>query len=215
LPAGRREDGRNPAEARTRGRTAACPKRRGELAERIDPEVGPRRFRPARMQDPPRSPAREHAEHPRFPGRQHVVVEEIADVGRLLGRDERPPLVLTARIPPRRCPPIQEAPMVKVHIWLRRKEDTTPEEFAEYWLSTHSAIARDGYENLRGYVVSIVTRVPDGQEAPYDGVAELSWEDRDGFSADMKSEAARRSTEDLKNFTRDVGLLFVEQTVVK
>jgi uncharacterized protein (TIGR02118 family) len=205
------------------------------------------------MRDPPRCPAHEHAEHPRFPGRQHGVVEAIADVGRLLGRDagpagellgelprrrlalgvhrgtedvsprskntarsdEPPPSFLTARIPPRRCPPIQEAPMVKVHIWLRRKEDTTLEEFAEYWLSTHSAIARDGYENLRGYVVNIVRRVPDGQEAPYDGVAELSWEDRDGFSADMKSDAARRSTEDLKNFTRDVGLLFVEQTVVK
>jgi hypothetical protein len=63
--------------------------------------------------------------------------------------------------------------------------------------------------------VNLVTRVPEGQEAPYDGVAELTWDDRDGFKADMQSEAAARGTEDLKEFAGAFGLLYVEQAAVK
>ena len=105
--------------------------------------------------------------------------------------------------------------MVRVHIWLRRREDLSEEDFRAYWVNKHAPIARDGYQFLTGYVVNAVTRVPQGQEQPYDGVAELTWEDREGFSADMKSEAAKRATDDLANFTSAGGLLFVEQTIVK
>lgn len=105
--------------------------------------------------------------------------------------------------------------MVRVQIWLRKKEGLSSEEFRDYWLGTHAPIAGQGYENLEGYVVNVVTRVPEGQEAPYDGLAELTWKDREGFKADMASEAARRSTEDLSNFTSAFGLLFVEGVTVK
>ena len=105
--------------------------------------------------------------------------------------------------------------MVRVHIWLRRKHGLSPEEFRDYWLTKHARIAGDGYEHLKGYEVNLVTRVPEGQEAPYDGVAVLTWEDRDGFKADMGSQVAKTSTEDLANFTSAFGLLFVEPTVVK
>jgi uncharacterized protein (TIGR02118 family) len=105
--------------------------------------------------------------------------------------------------------------MVRVHIWIRRKDGMTAEEFGKRWLDEHAPIARDGYANLKSYVVNLVTRVPEGQEAPYDGVAELTWDDREGFSADMKSEAAARGTEDLKHFAASFGLLFIEQSVVK
>lgn len=105
--------------------------------------------------------------------------------------------------------------MVRAHIWLRKKDGMSPEEFRGYWLNNHAPIARDGYDNLSGYVVNLVTRVPEGQEAPYDGVAELTWEDRDGMKADFATEASKRSTEDLENFTDAFGLLFVEEIVVK
>ena len=105
--------------------------------------------------------------------------------------------------------------MVRVHIWLRKKEGMSAEEFRDYWMTKHAPIAGEGYEHLQGYEVEVVTRVPEGQEAPYDGVAVLTWEDRDGFKADMASEVAKRSTEDLANFTGAFGLLFVEHAVVK
>lgn len=105
--------------------------------------------------------------------------------------------------------------MVRVHIWVRRKEGMSAEDFRDHWLNRHAPIARDGYEHLTGYVVNLVTRVPEGQEAPYDGVAELTWPDREGFSADMRSEAAKRATDDLSSFAGGFGLLFVDQVVVK
>jgi uncharacterized protein (TIGR02118 family) len=105
--------------------------------------------------------------------------------------------------------------MIRVQIWARKKDGMSGDEFRDYWLNRHAPIARDGYEYLEGYVVDLVTRVPDGQRAPYDGVAELTWQEREGFSADMKSEAAKRATEDLSKFADAYGLLFVEQTVVK
>jgi uncharacterized protein (TIGR02118 family) len=105
--------------------------------------------------------------------------------------------------------------MVRVHIWLRKKEDMSSEEFRDYWLTKHAPIAGEGYEQLQGYEVDVVTRVPEGQTAPYDGVAVLTWEDRDGFKVDMQSDVAKRSTDDLANFTSGFGLLFVEHAVVK
>jgi uncharacterized protein (TIGR02118 family) len=105
--------------------------------------------------------------------------------------------------------------MVRAHIWLRKKEGMSAEEFSEYWLTKHAPIARDGYEHLQGYRVELVTRVPEGQRAPYDGLAILTWEDRDGFKADMASDPAKRSTEDLGTFTDSFGLLFVEEHIVK
>jgi uncharacterized protein (TIGR02118 family) len=105
--------------------------------------------------------------------------------------------------------------MFRVHIWLRKKDGMPAEEFQRYWMEEHAPIARDGYSGLKGYVVNLVTRVPEGQEAPYDGVAELWWDSRDDFSTDMKSEAAARATEDLRGFTSGFGLLFVERSSVK
>lgn len=105
--------------------------------------------------------------------------------------------------------------MVRVHIWLRRKEGMSTEEFRDYWLEQHAPIARDGFEHLTGYQVRLVTRVPKGQESPYDGVAELTFDDREGFSADMRSAANARATEDLANFTSAAGLLFVDAETVK
>jgi uncharacterized protein (TIGR02118 family) len=104
---------------------------------------------------------------------------------------------------------------MKVHIWLRKKDDLSDDEFRDHWLTKHAPIAGEGYEHLAGYTVHLVTRVPEGQERLYDGVATLEWPDRDGFKADMASDVAKRSTDDLASFTSAFGLLFVEEHTVK
>jgi uncharacterized protein (TIGR02118 family) len=104
---------------------------------------------------------------------------------------------------------------MKVHIWLRKKEGMSDEEFRAYWLTKHAPIAGEGYEHLTGYTVHLVTRVPEGQERPYDGVAVLEWADRDGFKADMASDVAKTSTDDLATFTSAFGLLFIDEENVK
>jgi uncharacterized protein (TIGR02118 family) len=99
--------------------------------------------------------------------------------------------------------------MTRVHIWVRKRDGMSDEAFADHWMNVHAPIARDGFEHLKGYTVTLVTRSPEGAERPYDGVAELTWDDRDGFKADMASPANQRATEDLKNFGSAFGLLFV------
>jgi uncharacterized protein (TIGR02118 family) len=104
---------------------------------------------------------------------------------------------------------------VRVQIWARKSENMSDEEFGDYWITKHAPIARDGYANLQKYVVHLVTRVPGGRRAPYDGMAELKWEDRQGFKADMDSEANRRATEDLAAFTSEFGLVYVDEARIK
>ena len=105
--------------------------------------------------------------------------------------------------------------MVRMHIWLRRKDGMSVEDFRDYWVTKHAPIARDGYANLRGYELHTVTRVPGGTEAPYDGLAVLSWDSRDDFKADIASPAAQAATHDMATFTSASGVLFVETDVVK
>ena len=105
--------------------------------------------------------------------------------------------------------------MFTMQIWLKRKAGMSEEEFRRYWLEEHAPISRDGYQHMKGYVVSFVTGAPKGQEPVYDGLAELTWDDRDGFVADMRSEVAQRGSDDLANFTEASGVAFVEQHVVK
>jgi uncharacterized protein (TIGR02118 family) len=105
--------------------------------------------------------------------------------------------------------------MLKAQIWLKKKDGLSEDAFRDYWLNTHAPIARDHYENLRSYTVHIVTGVAGKGEPLYDGVAEMTWDDRDGFVADMRSEAAGRGNEDLANFTSAYGLVYVETHTVK
>ena len=39
---------------------------------------------------------------------------------------------------------------------MRKKDGMSAEEFGRYWVEQHAPLARDGYANLRGYVVNLV-----------------------------------------------------------
>ena len=105
--------------------------------------------------------------------------------------------------------------MYRAQIWVKKKDGMSTEEFRDYWLSNHAPIARDGYENLRGYTVHLVTGAPGGAEPLFDGIAEMTWDDREAFVADMRSEAAARGNEDLDNFATGFGMVYVETHTVK
>jgi uncharacterized protein (TIGR02118 family) len=105
--------------------------------------------------------------------------------------------------------------MLKAQIWLKKKGGMSEEEFRDHWLNVHAPIARDGYERLRSYTVNIVTGAAGKGEPLFDGLAEMTWDDRDAFVEDMRSEAAARGNDDLANFTDGFGLVYVETHTVK
>jgi uncharacterized protein (TIGR02118 family) len=103
--------------------------------------------------------------------------------------------------------------MFKVLVWMRRREDLTPEAFRAYWLQTHAPLVRASYEGLRRYVINPVVATPRG-EAPFDGVAEVVFDTREAFVAAVRSPAGQAVTADLANFTRESGAAFVEEHAV-
>jgi uncharacterized protein (TIGR02118 family) len=103
--------------------------------------------------------------------------------------------------------------MFKVLIWARRRADLSLEAFREYWLEQHAPLVKASLPELRRYVVNPVIVVPRG-EAPFDGVAELVFDDREAFTAAMRSDGGRRTAADLGTFTRESGVVFVEEHAV-
>ena len=70
------------------------------------------------------------------------------------------------------------------------------EEFVEYWTTTHAAIAVD-LPGLRKYHTSVPLRP---EEAPYDGIVELYYDDIAACEASFDSEVGTRVMEDAAKF---------------
>lgn len=104
--------------------------------------------------------------------------------------------------------------MIKLSFCLRRKPDLTREEFQRYWLETHGPLVRKHAPALRirRYVqlhsaddeLNAALRASRGGPEPYDGVAELWWDEREDLTAALQSPegqaAGRELLEDERRF---------------
>jgi len=91
--------------------------------------------------------------------------------------------------------------MTKLVAVIRRRPDMTREECHRYWREVHAEIAK-GMPGVRRYVINLATRgAAAGEEPPFDGVAELWFDDVAASEAAFASEAGRKTIEDLVNFT--------------
>ena len=72
--------------------------------------------------------------------------------------------------------------MFKAVILLKRRDDTSPEEFAQWWLGDHAPLAK-GLPGVRGATFNLVAG--DGSGA-FDGVSELWFDDQAAFEAAYK-----------------------------
>ena len=87
--------------------------------------------------------------------------------------------------------------MYKAIFMLSRGEGTSYEEFVEYWEEEHAPITIDGLSGLRKYVMSL----PDDPDAaPYDGVAELYFDDAAACKEALESEVMEEAVADVPNF---------------
>jgi uncharacterized protein (TIGR02118 family) len=82
--------------------------------------------------------------------------------------------------------------MIKLCIFLTRREDLTHEEFSEYWLNVHAPLLEslpEVQQYVRRYVQQeAVAGLPNGLPiAPFDGVAELWFDDLNGMTASLGS----------------------------
>lgn len=101
--------------------------------------------------------------------------------------------------------------MIKQLILLNRADDTTFEEFEEYWLEEHAPLI-DGMPGVESYSVDLAT---DPERSAYDGVAELYFEDMAALGEAWDSEAGEAAQADTANFVDadSQRMLIVEERV--
>ena len=107
--------------------------------------------------------------------------------------------------------------MVKLIYCITRKPGLSVEEFQRYWRETHGPIA-GAIPGIRRYVqCHVLPELYERQSPPYDGAAELWFDDLDAMRAAMQSPELKAALEDEKNFidhTRVASFVTVEKVVV-
>ena len=98
--------------------------------------------------------------------------------------------------------------MVKLMVLYGKPED--PSVFDAHYASTHAPLA-EKIPNLRRYEHGKALGTPDGSEAPYYYVAELSFDDPDALQAAMSSPEGQAAGGDVANFATGGVTMFVAQ----
>ena len=90
-------------------------------------------------------------------------------------------------------------PMIKLIATIHRKPGLSDEAFLRHWREIHvPLVAR--LPNLKGYVINPFLDTMD-EVRPYDGIAELWFEDRAAFDRSMASPERDAARADLAEFT--------------
>ena len=93
---------------------------------------------------------------------------------------------------------VPSASMLKAVFLLPRRKDLSKEQFLDFWRSRHLQLVM-ALPGLRRCVFSEVVAAPEG-EPPYDGMAELWWDDLAAVRAAIASPEAKACEESLAHF---------------
>jgi uncharacterized protein (TIGR02118 family) len=108
--------------------------------------------------------------------------------------------------------------VVKLIYCISKKPELSVEEFQRYWRETHGPIA-GRIPGLRRYVqCHVVPELYGDRQPPYDGAAELWFDDLDAMRIAMKSPEVAAALEDEKNFidhSRVASFVTIEKPVIE
>lgn len=100
--------------------------------------------------------------------------------------------------------------MFKAMILLKRRDDMSPAQFADWWLGAHAPLAR-ALPGLRGARFNLVEGDGSG---PVDGVSELWFDSREAFDAAYATEHGKRVAADSMANVSKRERLFVAEHVL-
>ena len=103
--------------------------------------------------------------------------------------------------------------MIKLVALVRRRPDLDPEAFRDYWLKMHAPLAA-AIPGMRGYRINIAGDSGTQPPAPYDGSAEIWFEDRAAMEAGLGSEQGRIAGEDTAHFADSIEFLLTEEHII-
>ncbi|MEF8780883.1 MAG: EthD family reductase [Haloferacaceae archaeon] len=99
--------------------------------------------------------------------------------------------------------------MFRLTSFLKRRPEFSHPEFLEYWWREHSPIAAE----LSGLLKYSTTRPLTPASTPYDGVAELYFEDRAAFDRVLGPDAETAAIEDVPRFIDDTSRYHLREKV--
>jgi len=91
--------------------------------------------------------------------------------------------------------------MVKVLAVIHKRPEMSREEFVRYWREVHAVLAQ-GMEGVRRYVINPTVEAFAMGEPPFDGVAELWFDDAAAARAAFASPVGIATTQDVAKFAQ-------------
>ena len=98
--------------------------------------------------------------------------------------------------------------MIKVLVAIHKKPGMSREEFNRYWREVHAPLA-EGMPGLRRYIINPAIEVSSRGEPPFDGLAELWFDDVGAMEAAFASPAGQETSADVAEFAQPDKMLFV------
>jgi uncharacterized protein (TIGR02118 family) len=106
--------------------------------------------------------------------------------------------------------------MLKMMFMVRRRSDLDADTFSKYWRETHAPIAKM-IPGLRKYIQHHAIPGPDGSIPPYDGIAEMWYDDAAALEQAMSTQegqAAQADAEKCVDLERLLVISVDQNTVV-
>lgn len=103
--------------------------------------------------------------------------------------------------------------MIKLVALVKRKAGLSQDRFRAYWVDRHAPLARQ-IPGMRGYRINVALDAGGLPSAPYDGSAEIWFDDRAAMDTGLGSPQGDIAGADTENFADSVTFLVTEEHVV-
>ncbi|WP_421724189.1 EthD family reductase [Bauldia sp.] len=103
--------------------------------------------------------------------------------------------------------------MIKLVALVNKKSGLSIEQFRDYWIDIHAPLARQ-IPGMRGYRINVGSDPGELTPAPYDGSAEIWFDDRQTMDAGLSSPQGDIAGAETSNFADSIVFLVCEEHVV-
>lgn len=103
--------------------------------------------------------------------------------------------------------------MIKMIASVRKRKDLTREEFIQRWVCEHTRLS--SVLGMKGYRINVaLSPQPLGNHPPYDGTAEIWWEDEASMLAALSSPEGVLAGQDTERFCESLEFVYTEEFVI-
>lgn len=103
--------------------------------------------------------------------------------------------------------------MIKLIALVKKKPSMTTAQFRDYWVGTHAPLARK-IPGMRGYRINVADDPGGMAAAPYDGSAEIWFDDRAAMEAGLSSPENDVAGGDVVNFADELAFMVCEDEAI-